>query len=188
MITGDVPRGTHARDALAHIRLVLLANDLTYRHLVTVEDAKGGGFFQAKPARSLSALAMTPGALGDAWRDGVLHATVHTHINDRRLGTLDAGADSAFGFGEVIAHMTRTRALAAGTVIGSGTIANHDPAAGFGCLAEQRAVEQAETGEPSTPLLRAGDRVRIEAFGADSRRLAVRRHRPAGPIGGPKQR
>jgi fumarylacetoacetate (FAA) hydrolase len=167
VITGDVPRGTRAGDALEHIRLVLIANDLTYRHLLTAEYAKGVGFYQAKPARSLAPLAVTPQDLGEAWQNGTLHATVRCQVGERTLGELDAGADCAFGFGAVIEHMTRTRALAAGTVIGSGTVSNRDPSSGFGCLAELRALEATRTGEPSTPLLRAGDRVRIEALDRD---------------------
>jgi fumarylacetoacetate (FAA) hydrolase len=171
VVVDDVPQGVGADDARHHIILVLLANDLTHRHLLGAEYAKGVGFYQAKPLRSFAPFAMTPDALGDAWDGGGLRATVECRVNGELLGSLDAAADRAFDFGEIVAHMARTRSLSAGTVIGSGTVANRDPARGFGCLAEKRAVELSEHGEATTRFLRPGDRVHVEAFGADGRSL-----------------
>jgi fumarylacetoacetate (FAA) hydrolase len=171
VVTGDVPAGTNAEEAPAHVRLVLLANDLTLRHLLPAEAAKGVGFFQCKPARSFAPVAVTPDGLGEAWDGALLHATVECSVNGDALGALDSARDCAFDFGAVIAHMTMTRSLAAGTIVGSGTVSNRDPAAGFGCLAEKRALESTASGQPATPYLRTGDRVRIEAFDRSGRSL-----------------
>jgi fumarylacetoacetate (FAA) hydrolase len=161
-----VALGTTAAEAGAHIKLVLLANDLTLRETFARNVATGGGFFQGKPCRSFAPFAVTPDELGDAWSGGRLHARLECQINGVSLGTLDPSCDSAFSFDQIIAHMATTRGLSAGTIIGSGTVSNRD--GGYGCLAEPRALERAATGEPSTPWLHAGDRVRIEAFAADN--------------------
>jgi fumarylacetoacetate (FAA) hydrolase len=166
VVTGDVPRGTRADDVPALIRLVLLADDLTYRNLMPLEYAKGVGPYLAKPARPYAPFARPVGSLGDLWDGGLLHATVRCTVRGGEIGALDTAADCAFDFAELIAHLTRTRALAAGTIVGSGTVSNRDPARGVGCLAELRAVETLRDGAPSTPLLGAGDHVRIEAFDA----------------------
>lgn len=171
VITGDVPVGTSGADAAAHVRLVVLANDLTLRNLLPEEYAKGVGLYRSKPARPYAPFAATPEALGRAWDGTTLHATVNSWVNGDLLGAVDAARDCAFDFAEVIAYMTKTRPLGAGTIIGSGTVSNRDTANGFACLAEKRAVEKVAGEEAVTPLLRPGDRVRIEAFDARGRSL-----------------
>jgi fumarylacetoacetate (FAA) hydrolase len=162
-VVDDVSQGVDPAAAREHIRLLVLTNDLTLRHLLTKEFAKGVGFFQAKPARPFAPIAVSPGALGGAWRDGLLHARVDCHLNGERIGSLRSGDDAHFDFGQVIAHAARTRALSAGTIVGTGTISNRDAARGFGCLAERRALEL-QQGRPPLPFLAPGDTVRIEAF------------------------
>ena len=164
VIVDDVPRGTRVATAVEHVKLVLLTNDLTYRNLMPGEYAKGVGPYRAKPARAYAPVAVTPDGLGDAWSGALLHARVRSWVNGELLGEPDAGRDCAFDFAELIAYMTATRRLAAGTIIGSGTVSNRDEAAGYGCLAEKRAVETVRSGAAITPLLRARDVVRIEAF------------------------
>jgi fumarylacetoacetate (FAA) hydrolase len=171
VVVGDVPSGVSADDALSYVRLVVLVNDLTFRSLLAKEFAIGVGFYQAKPARIFAPIARTPASLGAAWTDGLLHANVRCWVNDRQLGDLDTAADAAFNFGEIIEHAALTRPLAAGTVIGSGTISNRDERRGFGCLAEQRALEIRDHGSAITPFLVPGDRVKIEAFDADCKTL-----------------
>jgi fumarylacetoacetate (FAA) hydrolase len=162
VILGDTPRGTRAADAAAHVRLVLLVNDITLRNLVPPELAKGFGFFQSKPATAFSPLALTPDELGPAWRDGRLHGRVRTTHNGRLVGEVDAGPEMHFSFFDLIAHVARTRALTAGTILGGGTVSNADPARGVSCIAERRAREIIAGGKPLTPFLAAGDSVAIE--------------------------
>jgi fumarylacetoacetate (FAA) hydrolase len=148
----------------------MLTNDLTLRNVLPLEFAKGIGFFQAKPLRPFAPFAVSIDALGDAWRDGLLHATVKSWVRGRQLGAVESGVDCYFDFRKLIVHAALTRPLAAGTVIGSGTISNHDEANGFGCLAELRAVETM-AGEPPTPYLQPGDSVKVEAFDAGGRSI-----------------
>lgn len=171
VVVGDVPLGATASAAAEQVRLLVLTNDLTYRNLLTREYATGVGFYQAKPARAYAPFAVTPDELGPLWRDGLLHARVEVRVNGELLGSLDSGSDCAFDFFRIVEHMARTRALAAGSIVGSGTVANADPANGFGCIAERRAVDIAAGREPADRFLAAGDRVRIEAFGPDGRSL-----------------
>lgn len=182
VITGDVPMGAGRDTASAAIRLVMLANDVSLRALIAPELAKGFGFVQSKPPGSFSPVAVTPEALGDAWRGGKLHATMRIDLNRRTFGTVECGEDMTFDFPDLIVHAARTRHLAAGTIIGSGTISNRDedggpgrPVAeggrGYACIAEQRMVETIRSGSAATPFLRDGDIVRIEADGPDGRSL-----------------
>jgi fumarylacetoacetate (FAA) hydrolase len=172
VITDDVPMGTTIEEAPPHIKLVVLVNDLTHRNILPREYARGVGFFQAKPTRSVAPIAVSPGALADAWDGSLLHATILCQINGERLGALDTALDTAFDFAQIIAHMSQTRPLAAGSMIGSGTVSNLDPANGFGALAEKHAAEQIKYGgTPSKPLLHRGDRVTIEAFAPNGRSL-----------------
>lgn len=164
IVTDDVPVGTTAGDARSHILFVMLTNDLTYRHLMPREYAKGVGPYIAKPPRAYAPFAVNISSLGDSWDGCALHATVKSWVNGGLLGELDSGRDFAFDFCTMIAYLTQTRPLAAGTIVGTGTVANRDPAAGFGCLGEKRAVETTSLGAPVTPLLKRGDTVRIEAF------------------------
>jgi fumarylacetoacetate (FAA) hydrolase len=162
VVTGDVPAGCSIGDAEHSIRLVMLANDVSLRNLVPGELAKGFGFFQSKPASAFSPVAVTPDELGSHWREGKLHLPLLIHLNGERFGAPDAGTDMAFSFPQLVAHAARTRSLTAGSIIGSGTVSNRDPAAGSACIAERRMLEQIENGAPKTPFLKSGDRVRIE--------------------------
>jgi len=162
VIVGDVPRGTKAADAHAYVRLVVLVNDITLRNLIPAELAKGFGFFVSKPSSAFSPFAVTPDELGDAWRDGRVHLPLLTRLNGDRFGDPDAGAEMHFSFFELIEHVCRTRALTAGTIIGSGTVSNEDRARGSSCLAERRMIEQIDHGNMTTPFLRFGDTVEVE--------------------------
>jgi fumarylacetoacetate (FAA) hydrolase len=166
VVTGDVPQGTRAEDVPDHILLVLLANDLTYRNLMPFEYAKSVGPYLAKPARPYAPIARAAADLAE-WDGRLLHATVRSTVRGEVLGELRAEDDCAFDFAELIAYLTRTRSLAAGTIVGSGTLSNRDETRGHGCLAERRAVETLRDGAAATPLLSDGDIVRIEAFADD---------------------
>ena len=172
VITGDVPMGVSAEEARDHILLVGLTNDVSLRNLIPGELAKGFGFFQSKPASAMSPVFVTPDALGARWDGGKLHGAIHVDLNGKPLGRADAGVDMTFDFGQLIAHAAKTRALGAGTIIGSGTVSNRDadggpgkPVAdgglGYSCLAEVRTIETIRTGAPVTPFLKVGDSVRI---------------------------
>lgn len=162
-VLSDTPRGTRAADAAPHVRLLMLANDWTFRNLVSPELAKGFGFFVAKPATAFSPFAVSPDELGEAYREGRVHLPLQTRLNGALLGDPDAG-EMHFSFFDLLAHVTQTRALTAGTILGSGTVSNADPARGVSCLAELRAREMIATGNATTPFLRAGDRVEIAMF------------------------
>jgi fumarylacetoacetate (FAA) hydrolase len=192
VITGDVPLGASREEGLAAIRLVLLVNDVSLRNLIPGELAKNFGFFQSKPASAFSPVAVTPDSLGDRWKDGRLHGALEVELNGKPFGEANAGVDMTFDFGTLIAHAAKTRALSAGTIIGSGTVSNRDAdggpgkpidqgGLGYSCIAEVRTVETLLAGEAKTPFLRHGDRVRIEMrdakrhsiFGAIEQEVAV---------------
>jgi fumarylacetoacetate (FAA) hydrolase len=173
VILGDTPQGTRAADAHAHVRLLMLANDITLRGLVADELAKGFGFFQSKPATAFSPFAVTPDELGPAWRDGRVHLRVRTTYNGALAGDPDAG-EMHFSFFQLIAHIARTRAFAAGTILGSGTVSNADRARGVSCLVERRALEQIDGGPPTTPYMAAGDTIAIEMRDAAGRDVCGR--------------
>ena len=164
VVTGDVAIGTGADAALDRVRLLMLVNDWSLRELVPAELAKGFGFVQAKPATAFGPVAVTPDELGSAWRGGRAHLTVQSSLNGRAVGRCEAGSEMAFHFGQLIAHVAKTRRLRAGTIVGSGTVSNRDGANGASCIAELRAVETIAGGEPATPYLVFGDRIRIEAI------------------------
>ncbi|HVU02400.1 MAG TPA: fumarylacetoacetate hydrolase family protein [Polyangiaceae bacterium] len=167
VVLGDTPRGTTAAEAARHVRLVLLANDVTYRNLVPGELEKGFGFFCSKPATAFSPFAVTPDELGSAFRGGRLHLRLETRLDGELVGDPDAGDPMHFSFHDLIEHVTKTRAFAAGTILGSGTVSNEDPARGVSCLAERRMREKLEHGAPRTPFLRPGNRVTIRMRGED---------------------
>ena len=171
VIVGDVPMGVTAERARRHIRLVMLVNDVSLRNLVPGELAKGFGFFQSKPASSFSPVAVTPDELGPAWDGGKVNLPLVSHLNGAWFGSPNAGADMNFDFGQLIAHAARTRALAAGTIVGSGTVSSRDPKAGSSCLAEKRTLETIADGKPSTPFMKFGDRIRIEMLDKDGRTI-----------------
>ena len=162
VITDDVPMGVSVDAARSHIKLVLLVNDVSLRNLIPNELGKSFGFYQSKPSTAFSPVAVTPEALGAAWDGSKMTGPVLTHVNGGKLGDPDAGDDMHFDFAELIAHAAKTRKLCAGTIIGSGTISNHDRSRGSCCLAEVRTIETIEKGAPETPFLRFGDTVRIE--------------------------
>ena len=162
VVTDDVPMGVDAAAAASHIQLVGIVNDVSLRNLIPAELAKGFGFLQSKPRSALSPVLVTPDELGGAWNGEKLHLPMRTWINGKWFGEAEAGVDMQFSFAELVAHAAKTRPLAAGTIVGSGTIANEDTAKGSSCLAEQRTVETLRDGKPSTPFLKFGDRVRIE--------------------------
>jgi fumarylacetoacetate (FAA) hydrolase len=167
VVTGDVPMGTTAGRAGAHIRLLLLVNDWSLRNLIPAELAKGFGFYQSKPATSFSPVAVTPDELGGHWDGGKVNLPLVSHVNGQLLGRPEAGVDMTFTFPQLIEHVARTRRLGAGTIIGSGTVSNYDRSRGSSCLAERRMLEQIEHGRPSTPFLAFGDRVRVEMLDRD---------------------
>jgi fumarylacetoacetate (FAA) hydrolase len=182
VIVGDVPQGADREAGLAAVRLVMLVNDVSLRNLIPGELAKSFGFFQSKPASAFSPVAVTPDELGAAWTGGKLHRPMLAAVNGAELGRPDAGVDMTFDFGQLIAHAARTRSLAAGSIIGSGTVSNRDPdggpgrpiaegGVGYSCLAELRTVETLRHGAPRTPFLKGGDTVRIEMLGADGRSI-----------------
>ena len=171
VITDDVPMAATPEQAAQHIQLVGLVNDVSLRNLIPGELAKGFGFLQSKPRSALSPVFVTPDELGDAWRDNKVHLPMLTHVNGKWFGAPEAGVDMQFDFAQLVAHVTRTRPLSAGTIVGSGTIANEDTSLGASCFAEQRTVEALETGKPVTPFLSFGDQVRIEMLDARGRSL-----------------
>jgi fumarylacetoacetate (FAA) hydrolase len=171
VITDDVPPGTGAAQAGAHIKLLALVNDWSLRNLIPGELAKGFGFYQSKPSTSFSPVAVTPDELGAAWRDHKVHLPLLSRINGADFGRPDAGTDMTFDFSQLIAHVTKTRRLGAGAIVGSGTVSNYDRSRGASCLAERRTLEQIESGSPRTPFLKFGDRVSIEMLGADGRNI-----------------
>jgi fumarylacetoacetate (FAA) hydrolase len=173
VVTGDVPQGTSATDALDHIRLVGLVNDVSLRNLIPAELAKGFGFVQSKPSSALSPVFVTPDELGDRWQAGRLHGELSVLLNGQEFGKADAGVDMTFDFGTLIAHLAKTRSLGAGTIIGSGTVSNKDAdggpgkpvsagGLGYSCIAEVRTVETIQSGAAVTPFLKVGDTVLIE--------------------------
>jgi fumarylacetoacetate (FAA) hydrolase len=169
-VLADVPRGTTAAGAGRHVRLLMLANDLTLRNLVPSELAKGFGFFQSKPATAFSPFAVTPDELGDAWRGGRVHLRLQVAWNGTRVGDVD-GAEMHFSFFDLVQHLTKTRAYTAGTILGSGTLSNEDRARGWSCIAEQRAIEMIEGGVAKTRFMAAGDLIEIEMRDGAGRNL-----------------
>lgn len=165
--TADVPMGAKAAETAKSVRLLSIVNDVSFRKLIPAELAKGFGFVNGKGANALAPVAATPDELGGIWRDGKVHLALRCEVNGERLGEPNAGVDATFSLFDLIAHAARTRELAAGTMIGTGTISNKDPATGYACLMEARVVEQVEQGEARTPFLRFGDRVKIEMHDAN---------------------
>ncbi|MDE2024741.1 MAG: fumarylacetoacetate hydrolase family protein [Gammaproteobacteria bacterium] len=164
VVVDDVPMGVTPDAAAQHIKLVLLINDVSLRNLIPAELGKGFGFLQSKPRSALSPIAVTPDELGDAWKDGKVHLPLMTHLNGKLFGEPNAGVDMQFSFPQLIAHAAKTRPLAAGTIVGSGTVANQDESRGSSCLAEKRVLEIIKSGKAVTPFMKFGDRVRIEMF------------------------
>ncbi|UOD30412.1 fumarylacetoacetate hydrolase family protein [Massilia violaceinigra] len=176
VITGDVPMGASVERSAAAVRLVMLVNDVSLRNLIPNELLKGFGFFQSKAASAFSPVCVTPDELGDAWQDTKLRLPLNVQINAKPFGKPNAGDDMTFNFAQLVAHAAKTRELAAGTIIGSGTVSNKqgnlhgssidNGGVGYCCLAEVRMYETIEHGAPKTSFLKFGDSVRIEMFDA----------------------
>ena len=172
VITDDVPMGITAADAIAHIQLIMLVNDVSLRGLIPGELAKGFGFFQSKPSSAFSPVAVTPDELGDSWKDAKVHLPLLSFLNEQAFGRPEAGTDMTFDFGQLVAHAAKSRPLCAGTIVGSGTVSNKldggpgkpiaDGGAGYSCIAEIRTIETIDDGKPTTPFMQFGDRIRIE--------------------------
>ena len=181
VITGDVKMGVNADQCAPAIRLLMLVNDVSLRNLIPAELAKGFGFFQSKPASAFSPVAITPDELGADWRDGRVHRPLTVHLNGQMFGKPDAGSDMVFNFPHLLAHVTKTREMRAGSIIGSGTVSNKqgglhgssiaNGGVGYCCLAEVRMYETIESGKPQTSYLKFGDTVRIEMLDRDGRSL-----------------
>ncbi len=162
IVTDDVPLGTRASDAANHIKLLMLVNDVSLRHLIPAELAKGFGFIHGKPPTAFSPVAITPDELGEHWRTSKLHLPLVTHLNGEQFGNPNAGEDMQFSFAQLIQHAAKTRPLGSGTIIGSGTVSNNDLTRGCSCLAERRVLEIIENGEAITPFMKHGDIVKID--------------------------
>ena len=167
VITGDVPMGTAPDAAIDAVRLLMIANDVSLRNLIPAELAKGFGFFQSKPATGFGPVAVTPDELGAAWHGGRVRLNLESVWNGNRVGLADAGPEMTFHFGQLIAHICKTRNVRAGSIVGSGTVSNKDWSRGYSCIAEKRCIETIESGAPKTPFMRFGDTIRIEMKGAD---------------------
>lgn len=178
VITGDVTAGCGLLEAERSIRLVMLANDVSLRNLIPAEIAKGFGFFQSKPASAFSPVAVTLDELTPCWRDGKLHLPLLVTWNGSLFGSPNAGTDMTFNFPQLIAHAARTRALGAGSIIGSGTVSNKDRSTGSACIAERRMLEKIESGAATTRFLKTGDHVRIEMRDEEGRSIfgAIEQH------------
>ena len=171
VVTDDVPMAVSELQAADHIQLIGLVNDVSLRNLIPGELAKGFGFLQSKPRSALSPVLVTPDELGENWRDSTLHLPLRSWLNGERFGEPEAGVDMQFNFAQLVAHAARTRPLAAGAIVGSGTIANQDEGVGASCLAERRMLEIIADGKPSTPFMCFGDKVRIDMTDAEGRSL-----------------
>jgi fumarylacetoacetate (FAA) hydrolase len=173
VVTDDVPMGVSAGDALSHIKLIMLVNDVSLRGLIPGELAKGFGFFQSKPPSAFTPVAVTPDELGEAWKDGLVHLPLKVDYNGEPFGRAQANEDATFNLAELVAHAAKTRPLCAGTIIGSGTVSNKDAdgspgrpvkdgGRGYSCIAEIRMIETINDGKPATAFMKPGDTVRIE--------------------------
>ncbi|MGE0754062.1 MAG: fumarylacetoacetate hydrolase family protein [Alphaproteobacteria bacterium] len=162
VITGDTPMGVSPEAAESHIKLVMLVNDVSLRLVAKEEMKKGFGFVNSKPATAFSPVAVTPDELGDAWKDGKVHLPLVTELNGELFGKPNAGVDMVFNFPKLVAHAATTRFLAAGTIVGSGTVSNRDRSVGSSCIVERRTIETLEEGGAKFPFMKFGDRVKIE--------------------------
>jgi fumarylacetoacetate (FAA) hydrolase len=181
VVTDDVPMGVSASDAVNHIQLIMLVNDVSLRNLIPGELAKGFGFFQAKPSSAFSPIAVTPDELGDAWQDAKVHLPLLSSLNEKAFGKPEAGVDMTFNFGQLVAHAAKSRPLGAGAIIGSGTVSNKlndgpgkpidEGGVGYSCIAEIRTIETINDGKPGTSFMKFGDRIRIEMKDASGRSI-----------------
>jgi fumarylacetoacetate (FAA) hydrolase len=166
VVTDDVPMAVVAESAVDHIQLIGLINDVSLRNLIPQELAKGFGFLHSKPRSALSPVLVTPDELGDSWSGSKVHLPLRSTLNGKLFGQPDAGHDMQFNFAQLVAHAAKTRPLAAGTIVGSGTVANQDVGLGASCLAEKRVLEVIASGKPETPFMSFGDTIQIEMLNA----------------------
>jgi fumarylacetoacetate (FAA) hydrolase len=171
VVTDDVPMGSTPAEALPHIKLLMLVNDVSLRNLIPAELAKGFGFFQSKPASSFSPVAVTPDELGSAWRDGKVNLPLRVTWNGAVVGQPNAGVDMVFTFPQLIAHLVKTRNARAGSIIGSGTVSNKDRSKGYTCIAEKRCLEMIEHGEAKTEFMKFGDTIKVEMMDANGKSI-----------------
>lgn len=171
VITDDVPMGVQPADAAAHIKLLMLVNDVSLRNLIPAELAKGFGFFQSKPASSFSPVAVTPDELSTAWQDGKVHLPLRATWNGTLVGQPNAGVDMAFNFPQLVAHLAKTRNARAGSIIGSGTVSNKDGKKGYTCIAEKRCLEIIADGEAKTPFMKFGDTIKIDMIAENGKSI-----------------
>lgn len=171
IITDDVPMGVSKEQAASHIKLIMLVNDVSLRNLIPAEINKGFGFFQSKPSSAFSPIALTPDELGVSWKDSRVHLPLLSILNEKLFGQPNAGVDMTFSFADLIAHAAKTRSLAAGCIIGSGTVSNLDRSKGSSCIAEKRMLEILESGEAKTPFMHFGDKIRIEMLNEQGQSL-----------------
>jgi fumarylacetoacetate (FAA) hydrolase len=162
VITDDVPAGISPKEALNHIKLITIVNDVSLRNLIPNELSKQFGFYQSKPWTSFAPVVVTPDELTNEWQSGKLNLPLYSTLNGKLVGSPNAGVDMTFDFGQLIAHAAKTRSLMAGAVIGSGTVANQGSPTGSSCIAEVRCLEILKDGKPSTPFMKFGDRIEIE--------------------------
>lgn len=178
VICDDLKMGLSPEEASDKIKLIVLLNDVSYRALIPGELAKGFGFFQSKGATAFAPVAITPDELGDAWADGKVHRDMLVHYNGDAFGKANAGIDMTFNFPKIVSHAAKTRHVAAGAIIGSGTVSNKDAdgtpgkpvrdgGLGYSCIAEIRMIETIESGKPTTEFMKFGDQVRIEMLNDD---------------------
>ncbi len=177
VVTDDVPMGVSAADAVDHIQLIMLVNDVSLRGLIPGELAKGFGFFQSKPSSAFSPIAVTPDELGDSWKDAKVHLPLLSFFNEQAFGEPEAGIDMTFDFGQLVAHAAKSRPLCAGCIVGSGTVSNKmndgpgkpikEGGVGYSCIAEMRTIETLNDGKPTTSFMKFGDRIRIEMRNAN---------------------
>jgi fumarylacetoacetate (FAA) hydrolase len=179
VVTDDVPMGISSSDAVKHIKLIMLVNDVSLRGLIPGELAKGFGFFQSKPSSAFSPVAITPDELGDSWQGAKVHLPLLSALNGKAIGKPEAGVDMTFDFGQLVAHASKSRPLGAGAIVGSGTVSNlldgnpgkpiDDGGVGYSCIAEIRTIETINEGKPTTPFMKFGDRIRIEMNDANGK-------------------
>ncbi len=164
VVTDDVPMGISSKEAIKHIKLIMLVNDVSLRALIPNELSKSFGFFHSKPSSAFSPIALTPDELGEAWLDAMVHLPLVSTLNDLPFGKPNAGIDMTFNFAQLIEHAAKTRPLIAGTIVGSGTVSNEDRSSGSSCIVEKRMLEIIEQGKAETSFMNFGDNIKIEMF------------------------
>lgn len=171
VVTGDVARGVSPEEALEGVRLLMLANAVTLPAVAEAERARGAAVLQGRPATAFAPVAVTPDELGAAWQGGRVHLTLQVQCNGKRFGLCETGPEMHFHFGQLIAHLCRTRPVAAGTIVGSGPVANAESSRGHACIATRRAQEILQHGAAKTEYLRPGDSILIEMKGPDGQSM-----------------